>query len=164
MKTLYLLRHAKSSWDNPELKDFERPLSPRGLKDVPVMSDRFAEKGNLVDCIICSPAIRAKSTAQRLAKNIGFPQDDMISNAELYFAGAGMFLKAASLVDETCASAMLVGHNPAITEFVNMMADVDIDNIPTCGLVKLGLPVDTWSDVEFGAATLLDFDYPKKKV
>ena len=59
---------------------------------------------------------------------------------------------------------MLVGHNPAITEFVNMMADVDIDNIPTCGLVKLGLPVDSWSDVEFGAATLLDFDYPKKKV
>ena len=86
MKTLYLLRHAKSSWDDPELKDFERPLSSRGIKDVPVMSGRFAEKGNLVECIIFSPAIRAKSTAQRLAKNIGFPQDDMISNAELYFA------------------------------------------------------------------------------
>jgi phosphohistidine phosphatase len=164
MKTLFLLRHAKSSWEDPELKDFERPLSARGLKDVPVMASRFKEKENSVDCIICSPANRAKSTAQIMAKNIGFPLDDMISNPELYFAGTGMFLKAASLVDESCESAMLIGHNPAITEFANTMANADIDNIPTCGLVLLSLPIENWSDIEFGTATLLDFDYPKKKV
>lgn len=163
MKTLFLLRHAKSSWQDPELKDFERPLSARGLKDVPVMASRFQEKEFSVDCIVCSPANRAKSTAKLMAKKIGFPLDDMISNPELYFAGTGMFLKAASLVDETCASAMLVGHNPAITEFVNTMANTDIDNIPTCGLVQLSLPIDDWSDIEFGTAKLLDFDYPKKK-
>ena len=58
---------------------------------------------------------------------------------------------------------MLVGHNPAITEFVNDMANADIDNIPTCGVVELSLPIDNWSDIEFGQATLIDFDYPKKK-
>ena len=73
-----------------------------------------------------------------------------------------MFLKAASLVDENCESAMLVGHNPAITDFVNTMANADIDNIPTCGLVELNLPIEHWSDIRAGDATLVEFDYPKK--
>ena len=114
-------------------------------------------------CIISSPANRAKTSAKIFAENIGYPIDDIISNPELYFAGTGMFLKAASLVDENCEAAMLVGHNPAITEFVNMMANTDIDNVPTCGLVELSLPIESWSDVDAGAATLVEFDYPKKK-
>ena len=162
MKTLYLLRHAKSSWDDPELKDFERPLSDRGIADVPIMAGRFKTAHSDPDCMICSPANRAKSTARLFAKQIGFPGDDIISNPELYFAGTNMFLKAASLVDETCESAMLVGHNPAITDFVNLMAESDIDNIPTSGLVELSLPIESWSDVQLGEATLVNFDYPKK--
>ena len=162
MKTLYLLRHAKSSWDNPELKDFERPLSDRGIGDVPIMAGRFKKRHPDPDCIICSPAIRAKSTARLFAKQIGFPRDDIISNPELYFAGTNTFLKATSLVDEICDSAMLVGHNPAITDFVNSMAESDIDNIPTSGLVELSLPIENWGDVQLGGATLLNFDYPKK--
>ncbi len=163
MKTLFLLRHAKSSWDNPKLKDFERPLSERGINDAPVMADRFLDRNNSVACIICSPAMRAKLTAKLFAENINFPADDIISNPELYFAGASMFLKAASLVDENCESAMLVGHNPAITDFVNDMANTDIENIPTCGLVELSLPFEHWSDIEAGAAELVEFDYPKKR-
>ena len=162
MKTLFLLRHAKSSWDDPALKDFERPLSERGNTDVPVMAQRFLERHASISCIIGSPAMRAKSTAKLFAENIGYPIDDIISNVELYFAGTSMFLKAAKHVDEHCDSAMLVGHNPAITEFVNDMADADIDNIPTCGLVELSLPIEQWSDVMTGGATLVDFDYPKK--
>ncbi len=163
MKTLYLLRHAKSSWDDPQLRDFERPLAKRGLNDAPVMATRFKQRNNTVACIISSPANRAKSTAKIFAENIGYSVDDIISNPELYFAGTGMFLKAASLVDDDCESAMLVGHNPAITEFANMMANTDIDNVPTCGLVELSLPIDNWTDVDTGIATLNEFDYPKKK-
>lgn len=163
MKTLYLLRHAKSSWDNPDLKDFERPLAERGLNDIPLIAERFLRRQGAVNSIICSPAIRTKATAKLFAERINLPVDDISSNPELYFAGASMFLKAASLVDEECESAMLVGHNPAITEFVNAMADTDIDNIPTCGLVELSLPIDDWSDVQFGSATLVEFDYPKKR-
>ncbi|NKB35052.1 MAG: histidine phosphatase family protein [Pseudomonadales bacterium] len=163
MKTLFLLRHAKSSWDDPELRDFERPLAKRGMNDAPVMAGRFVERDSKLGCIISSPANRAKSTAKLFAENIGYPVDDIVSNPELYFAGTGMFLKAASLVDENCDSAMLVGHNPAITEFANMMANSDIDNVPTCGLVELSLPIGNWSDVDSGIATLIEFDYPKKK-
>ncbi len=162
MKILYLLRHAKSSWDNPELKDFERPLSARGLRDAPAMGERFVARGEQLQCIVSSPAVRAKTTAQLFAKAIEFPADEIASNPELYFAGTGMFLKAAGLMDENCSHAMLVGHNPAITEFANLMADAGIDNIPTCGLVKLSLPVANWADIEPGNATLADFDYPKK--
>lgn len=162
MKTLYLLRHAKSSWDNPDLKDFERPLADRGINDLPLMAERFKARNGQLDRIICSPAVRTKTTAKMFAKLIGFPSDEIGSNPELYFAGSNMFLKAASLLDNECGSAMLVGHNPAITEFVNEMAGSAIDNIPTCGLVQLSLPIDAWSDIEFSTAELVDFDYPKK--
>jgi phosphohistidine phosphatase len=163
MKTLYLLRHAKSSWDHPELRDFERPLAPRGIKNIKSMGERFRQQQRLVQCIISSPAVRAKTTATLFAREIGYPEDDITANPELYFAGAPMFLKAATLVDEIYQSAMLVGHNPAITEFVNDMCDAGIDNIPTSGLVELRLPVDQWSDVKYGMADLIDFDYPKRK-
>lgn len=162
MKTLYMLRHAKSSWDDPELKDFERPLAKRGLNDLPVMAERFKSRGGELDYLVCSPAVRTKTTAQMWAKEIGFPSDEVGSNPELYFAGSNMLLKAASLVDDECAAAMLVCHNPAITEFVNEMANSEIDNIPTCGLVELRLPIDSWADIEFGSAELIEFDYPKK--
>lgn len=162
MKTLYILRHAKSSWKFPELKDFERPLSVRGTEEVPVMGERFKSRGQQLDCIITSPAVRAKTTAHLFAEAIGYPVDDISSNPELYFAGKGMFLKAASLVDEEHQSAMLVGHNPAITEFVNAMTGSSIDNVFTCGLVEMRLPVEHWSEVTMGAAELVDFDYPKR--
>ncbi len=162
MKTLFLLRHAKSSWDDPDLKDFERPLSNRGITDVPAMAERYLARHQEVGCIISSPAVRAKTTAKLLAENIDYPVGDIGSNPELYFAGTGMFLKAASLLDEVHDSAMLVGHNPAITEFVNAMSDAEIDNIPTCGIVELSLPIDSWSEIALGIATLQHFDYPKK--
>ena len=162
MKTLYLLRHAKFSWDNPDLKDFERPLADRGINDLPVMAERFKAKNGRVGCIICSPAVRTKTTAKMFAKLIGFPSDEVGSNPELYFAGSNMLLKAASLLDDECDAVMLVGHNPAITDFVNDIANGNIDNIPTCGLVQLSLPIGAWSEIEFSSAELVDFDYPKK--
>lgn len=162
MKTLYLLRHAKSSWDDPDLKDFERPLAKRGINDISIMAARFQGRGKQLACIICSPAVRAKTTAKIFAKEIGFPSDEIGSNPELYFAGASMFLKAASLLDYNCDLAMLVGHNPAITEFVNGMVNRNISNIPTCGLVELNIPIDCWSEIEFAKAELIDFDFPKK--
>lgn len=165
MKTLYLLRHAKSSWEDSELRDFERPLSERGIGDIPVMAARFAERGGRPESIVSSPAVRAKTTARLMAENLGFPEDEIISNPELYFAGTGMFLKAARMMDESASAAMLVGHNPAITEFANAMlgdGSAEIDNIPTCGLLELELPVEHWGDVELGSARLVNFDFPKK--
>jgi phosphohistidine phosphatase len=163
MKTLYLLRHAKSSWDYPDLKDFERPLNGRGLRDVPVMADRFNARNCTVDCIVCSPAVRAKTTAGLFSEAVNFKGGAIVSNPELYFAGVGMFLKAAKLMDSSCNTSMLVGHNPAITEFVNAMTGEAIENIPTCGFVQMELAIDDWADASLGSARLIEFDFPKKQ-
>ena len=163
MKTLYLLRHAKSSWDDSELKDFERPLADRGMLDVPKMASRFLQRGDTVDCIIASPSLRAMTTARMMADQIGFPADEVASNPELYFAGAGIFLQVARLIDEHCQSAMLVGHNPAITEFANRMSDGRIDHIPTCGLLQLQFRVPHWEEIQETLGELVYFDYPKKE-
>lgn len=164
MKNLYLMRHAKSSWDNPDLKDFERPLNQRGLDDIPVMAARFLQRNCSISCIVCSPALRTKTTAQLFSEAVNYAGEAVISNPGLYFAGVGMFLKATNLLDDDCESAMLVGHNPAITEFANAMANVSIDNIPTCGVVQLQLDIETWAEAELGNAVMLEFDYPKKPV
>ena len=161
MKTLFLLRHAKSSWDYPELRDFERPLAARGERQAPEMGRRFLQRDSSVKCIISSPAVRARSTAKLMAEAIGFPVDDVVSNPDLYFCGTSMYLKAASLVDEDCDCAMLVGHNPTITDFANEMSNANIANIPTCGLVELSLPIDHWSEIKRGNSTLVEFDFPK---
>ena len=120
MKTLYLLRHAKSSWDHADLKDFERPLADRGINDIPVMAERFKARNGRVGCIICSPAVRTKTTAKMFAEQIGFPSDEIGSNPELYFAGSNMFLKAARLLDDEYEAAMLVGHNPATVSYTHL--------------------------------------------
>lgn len=162
MKTLYLLRHAKSSWSDPDLRDFERPLSARGLADVERMAARFRASGRRLDCIVSSPAVRAKTTAQLFAEGIGYTAAPIVSNPELYFAGAAMFLKAVRLVDDEVAAALLVGHNPAITEFLNVLCQSDIENIPTCGLAQVTLPNDHWADVQLGNGRLTSFEYPKQ--
>lgn len=162
MKTLFLLRHAKSSWSDAQLKDFERPLNERGTADVPLMAERFLRRGVTIGSIITSPALRAKTTAKLFADAIGFPEAEVIANPELYFAGSGMFLKATRSVDEECDTAMLIGHNPAITDFANALSNSQIDTMPTSGLVELSLPVEQWGDIDFGEATLVSFDFPKK--
>ena len=164
MKTLYLLRHAKSSWDDPELKDLERPLADRGIRDIPKMASRFQKRGDTVDCVVTSPALRALTTAKMIAGKIGFPPDEIASNPELYFAGASMLLKAVRLLDANCQSAMLVGHNPAITAFADEICDGRIDYIPTCGLLKLKFPVQQWEEIQEALGQLVYFDYPKKEV
>ncbi|MGI9249848.1 MAG: SixA phosphatase family protein [Pseudohongiellaceae bacterium] len=163
MKTLYLLRHAKSSWENRELKDAERPLNDRGVQDVPMMAARFtARQDDSPDCIISSPANRAHTTATLFAKAIGFPASEITNDSELYFSAAFTYRKAARLVDESCQSAMLVGHNPSITDFANEITNGKINYIPTCGLVKLSLAIANWAEIDSAQAELVEFDYPKK--
>lgn len=164
MKTLFLLRHAKSSWDDPDLKDFERPLNSRGQSDIPVIAERFSSRHLSIDCIVSSPATRTKTTARLFAEAIGYSGGEIVSNPELYFAGVGMFLKAATLMDDSCESAMLVGHNPAITDFANAMTGAGIDNIPTCGLVQITLDIDSWGEAALETGKLVEFDFPKRNL
>ncbi len=161
MKTLYLLRHAKSSPANTILKDFERPLSERGVKDITTMAKRFKKRHSSVQTIISSSARRAKHTATLMAERVGFSAENVVSQPELYLAGVGVFMRVTSLIDDSYEAAMLVGHNPTITEFANRMTNSSIDSMPTCSLIKMSLPISSWSDVEMGQGISVKFDYPK---
>ena len=161
MKTLYLLRHAKSSPATPIQKDFERSLSVRGLEDITLMAKNFSESHLSVQFILSSPAKRASHTATLMAEKIGLSSEDVMHQPELYLAGVSVFLRITSLIDDRCEAAMLVGHNPTITEFANRMTNNSIYSMPTCSLVKMSLPISCWSDVELGQGTSMKFEYPR---
>ena len=161
MKTLYLLRHAKSSWSEPHLEDKDRPLNERGANDIPIMSARLRKESS-IEAIISSTALRACATANSIAEGIGFPVESVTLNSDIYLAGPIKLLEIVRNLDDRLGEVMLVCHNPTITEFANCMLGAIIDNIPTCGLVKLKLNINSWVYTEFEKGTLLDFDYPKK--
>ncbi len=160
MKTLYLLRHAKSSWAAPEQKDYDRPLDERGLEEAPEMAARLLERGETPDLVVSSPALRALSTARIVCEKLGKPMDAIIENRQIYLAGSPKLQQLVSLFDESAASAMLVAHNPALTDLANDLARAGIDNIPTCGLVTIELPIEHWAEVLPGIGRLRHFEYP----
>ena len=163
MKTLFVMRHAKSSWSEPGLKDFARPLAQRGIDDIPIMATRFIGRGCGLVAIVSSPAVRTETTATLFASAIGLSSDCVSSDAELYFAGAPMLYRAVSLFDDLHSAVMLVGHNPAITDFVNELGNLEIDNVPTGGILQFELGIEHWAQIAPGEARLVDFDYPKKE-
>ncbi len=162
MKTLFLGRHAKSSWDHPNLTDFQRPLNPRGERDAPDMGRRLADKYPPPDLIVCSAAVRARTTAAILAEKWGYSRDLLIE-AELYEATQSSMLDRIHLLGEDAASALIVAHNPTTTWLATALANISISNVPTCGIVALRIPCENWNELEIGGAELIEFDYPKKK-
>lgn len=162
MKTLYLIRHAKSSWKDPELKDFDRPLNKRGLKNAPYMGNILKEDNIIPDLIISSPALRALNTAQIIAEVIGYNESRIVTNKRLYEADIDDFINVITPISDEVKTLFIVSHNPGITLFNNWVGDKRIDNIPTCGIVRLELSIKYWKDINFDCGKLIAFDYPKK--
>lgn len=166
VKTLYIVRHAKSSWDDPNLDDFERPLNERGKRDAPRMGKRLKEREVHPDHILSSPARRAFSTAKRIAKVLGYSKDVIKTEKKLYHAGEEQILSVIKSINDKFDVVLVFGHNPGLTEFVNALKDDDgqvIDNIPTCGIVAFELKVDHWKDIGWAKGKMLFFDFPKSR-
>jgi len=163
MKKLFLVRHAKSSWDDPSLDDIDRPLNDRGKNNAPEMGERLKKQGILPDLLISSPASRARSTAKKLAKKIGYAKNEIQINDGLYHGSDDILIDIVRNLPDTAESVMLFGHNPGFTYFANQLCNINIYNIPTAGVVAIDFPMDSWQDVEFGKGELVFFDYPKKQ-
>ncbi|MFI5322702.1 MAG: SixA phosphatase family protein [Thermodesulfobacteriota bacterium] len=161
-KTLFIVRHAKSSWDDTGLDDRERPLNRRGKEEAPKMGKHLSGYTVKPDMITSSPAVRALKTAEKIAKELGFKKSDVLVNEMIYTFNGGNLMDVIRGFDDKYRSVMLVGHNPAITALVNELSNADIDNIPTCGIVLLEFEDGRWKDVGKGRGKLLEFDYPKK--
>ena len=164
MKQLLICRHAKSSWKNPELADIDRPLNKRGKRNALLMGERLAARAMVPDCILSSPAKRARKTAVRLCKEMKICRKQISINDAIYDTDSQELLSIISKTDDCYYRLMLIGHNPEFTLLVNELAQVEIYNVPTCGIVAFSLAVNSWQDVQQAQAELLFFDYPKKAV
>lgn len=165
MKTLYLIRHAKSSWDNLNLDDFERPLNDRGEKDAPRMGRRLKEKRLTPDIVVSSPAVRALETCKIICESLGVDKKKIIEHKSLYHASEEEILKVVrSLKDRSGddeENVLLFGHNPGLTDFANRLLNEHIVNIPTAGVVAAQLKINKWNEADWGCGKLLFFDFPK---
>jgi phosphohistidine phosphatase len=162
MKNLYIVRHAKSSWDYPELSDIDRPLNKRGKKNAPEMGQRLAAKNISPELLISSPAKRAHTTARRIAKEIGYEKSKIIVHSKLYHGGLGEMIELIQSTDKSINSLMIFGHNPGFTELANYLTGSNIYNIPTCGIVSIEFDTDDWAIIGQNEGKMLFFDYPKK--
>lgn len=162
MKTVYLVRHAKSSWDNKDLADFDRPLNERGKKDAPMMGEILRQLQILPDLLLSSPAKRAYSTARKIAKSIGYSREEIETNPQIYHGEPDTLLGILQQQDNSIQSLMLVGHNPGLTELAESLSGKSIENIPTCGIVCIEFRVEQWNRIVPEGGVLKFFDYPKK--
>jgi len=163
MLRLILLRHGKSDWDDPRLDDFHRPLAPRGLRDVPEMGRRLARRGLVPGLILSSTAVRAISTARAVARELGYREDRIVEEAQLYHAAPGTMLSIIGRAPADVGTLMVVGHNPGMTELANMLADVRIDHMPTAGMLCVEFDAPGWAAIEPAEARFAWFDHPKKQ-
>jgi phosphohistidine phosphatase len=164
MKYLYLIRHAKSSWKDSSLHDFDRPLNKRGTRDAPQMGKRLKKMNVKPDMILSSPAVRAKSTAMAIARELAFPAEKILYKEALYHAVPSTMKALLCEVHDDIETLFLLGHNPGLTEFSNRLSRDDIDNIVTCGIYAISLEIVHWSTLQMdGRAKLLFYDYPKRK-
>ncbi len=162
MKQLILIRHAKSSWNNIGLSDFDRPLNNRGKKNVPTMGQRLAERHNAPDLLLSSPAKRARKTAKIIAAELDFPQNQIEWCEEIYEADLTTLIQLIHSLNNEADTAILVGHNPGFSSLGEWLSPAAPEWLPTCGILELKLAVNNWQQAEPNCATLANYDYPKK--
>ncbi len=162
MKQLLICRHAKSSWKDLSLADFDRPLNKRGKRDAPLMGKKLASLHIHPDLIISSPAKRARKTAKKIAKELHYPRNQIVYKDGIYNALAEELIDCIhSLDDQSSDQVIMIGHNTGFTDLVNLLGNLQIANVPTCGIAALNFAVGSWKDVKKGEGELAFFFYPK---
>ena len=163
MKTLLLVRHAKSSWSDPNLSDKARPLNKRGKRDVITMGQRLFNRQVKPNLIVASSAVRSTITAHAIAKEIEYDQECIILDDKLYACQPEYLLEIVQTFDNGLDYVMLVGHNPELNDFLFMFTS-EIEHMPTCAMAELKFDVNDWAKIRQDNLEALLFDYPKKGV
>ena len=161
MNTLFLVRHAKSSWDNVALPDKERPLNDRGRRDAPKMGERLAKRDVKPDLILSSPAVRALSTAEIIAEKLNYRRKDIVVTERLYAAEVDDLLDVIRQLGDELKCVMLFGHNPEFTELAHRLSG-EIAHMPTCAIAEFTFDAKSWSGIDSIKPAQVLLDYPKK--
>ena len=145
MRTITLIRHAKSSWSDPNLSDFERPLNKRGIRDAPRIATALSEQDISFDKVLCSAAQRARQTLALLSQHLDINEAIIEYRNELYGASVDRLLSCIAQQPKSVQHIALVGHNPGIEDLADLISRVAIGPMPTCCVVQLSLECTTWS-------------------
>ena len=163
MKTIVLVRHAKSSWKDLRLDDFDRPLNKRGKKNAPFMGNKLKERQIMPDLVLSSPAKRARKTATAIAKAIGYPKKKIVFDDNMYHASARHLFEMVRDLDDKYETIMLFGHNPDFNDLADMLLKKNpVHNIVTTGVYCIKLNVDQWQKVLEEKGEPVFYDYPKR--
>lgn len=162
MKTLYIVRHAKSSWAQEGLNDFDRPLNERGIQNAPEMARRLKQSGPLPELILSSPAKRAISTSRLFAAEWGLSEEHIRQDASIYEASRADLLRLIFRQDPDIDTILLTGHNPGVTDFINWLCGEEEEQIPTCSIATVIVNSHKWNGWEKGMGKLQNLDFPKK--
>ncbi len=163
MKTLLLIRHAKSGWDDPSLSDFDRTLTERGKSDAKMMAERLKEKFGEIDLFVSSPAKRAKKTARFFMKEFEKDKEELLLIPSLYEGSVKDFYDTIENLKDKEKAVAVFAHNPGITEFVNSLDGSPVYNMPTCAVFALKIKTKYWSEFQKAQKEFLFFDYPKNE-
>ena len=162
MKTLIVVRHAKSSWANIGERDFDRTLNERGKEDAPLMAEKLLKSNIKVDAFVSSSAKRARKTARAFAEAYGKTKHDIILSDDLYNAPATTFYETIESLQDDYKAVAVFAHNPGITDFVNTLCETNIDEMPTCAMFAVQTPIIKWNEFKHAAKEFLFFTYPKE--
>jgi phosphohistidine phosphatase len=162
LKSLILIRHAKSSWENFDVPDFERPLNDRGRKDAPTMAARMVKAGIKPDILLVSTAKRTRKTAGFFQDAWQLPNDQVRYLDQLYLASPGGFRQIIAELGTEFRTIAIISHNNGLTDFANQLTDTRIDNIPTCGIFAVRAKISDWKEFDQAEKEFWFFDYPKK--
>lgn len=162
MKTLYLVRHAKSSWDDFQLTDFQRPLNDRGLRDAPRMAALLAAQSNPPEKLVSSPAERAITTARFFAEALGIAPAEILEAPRIYEASVVTIMEVIHELDDNWNAVALFGHNPAFSYVAGAFPGERVGDMPTCAIVTLSSTADAWADLEPHNTRISHFMYPKQ--
>lgn len=160
MKTLYILRHAKSGWNDAALSDFERPLNERGMRAAPLMGKTMKERNFVPQLIISSPAVRAKQTAELIKENAEI-ESEINFDSRIYEANPQTLLEIVSEIEDANDTALLVGHNPGFETLVRILTG-KIEPMPTAALAVIDLEIENWNQIFSTVGTLRDLLRPKE--
>jgi phosphohistidine phosphatase len=147
MKTLYLVRHAKSSWEEPGVSDADRPLVPKGIRKTRLIVDFLLKRGTTADLVISSPAVRAIETAKIVAAGLNYPLSKIRTDRKIYDGYYDRILDIIYGTPNNLNSLMIFGHNPTITQLANLFLHPGIENMPTSCVVCLSFATDKWEEI-----------------
>lgn len=161
MKKLFLVRHAKSSWADPGMRDFDRPLNRRGLAAAPFMAKLIVGRGVRPDLLVSSPANRALTTCRFFAEAFGIHAGEIFQEREIYDADVSDLKEIVGRLPDAAQTVFLFGHNFTLTYFANLFSKIEIDNVPTCGIVEIESSAERWADFSAKNSNVVATFFPR---